>query len=460
MKKIGLYLLGLLATVGFAACDDKSDLGIPQTNPQENIMQANGLTVAYQTPVAGNAIDLNSYVGRSIPVISTVEVTDLPAGATVDYQMQIASSADFTDAQTIDVTDGSVLCSAWSDAFQTLYKKNPAARVNYIRFAAYVADGTQLSRLGGEDFWYGAKQIEVTPIDLKLPVEGTYYFYADGEYIKMSHSSLHQYDDPSFSIIIEVSGAQASAGYKWNIVNEALLQNAAQGKQYGVSETGDPAALKGNLQLNGPNGVINAAGTYKVSVNMLDLTYDISYAFETLNTPGPANGWSFDNNMLLFTSDYVNYTGYVYIQDEFKFAAGSWDVNWGIGATEGTLASGGGNIKVSKNGLYYVTANLNENTYTLTYIETIGLIGGFNGWGSQLNMTHSDDYKVWTVEATFTDANTEWKFRMNDNWDYNLGGALDNLTGGGSNIVTPEAGTYTVTLDLGKLPYSCTVVKK
>lgn len=162
--------------------------------------------------------------------------------------------------------------------------------------------------------------------------------------------------------------------------------------------------------------------------------------------------------MLLTTNDYITYFGYVYIQQEFKLAAGSWEVNWGMGGTEGTLGVGGANIKVPSDGLYYVVANLNELTYSLTKIETIGLIGGFNGWGGQANLTPSADYKTWTGDVTFTEE-TEWKFRMNDNWDYNLGGAIDNLVGGGDNLKS-AAGSYTVTLDLGKLPYSCTLTSK
>lgn len=445
-------MLGLLTAFGLAACDDSSDLGIQQQNPQEAIMEANGLTVAWQSPIQGNTLSLPAYKDQAIPVISTVETKDLPAGATIDYEMQIASNADFSDAQTVAVENGAVLESDWDNAFKAIYHKDPAARVNYIRFAAYVIDGSQVSRLGGDDFWYGAKQLTVTPIDLQLPVEGTYYLYAGGEYIKMNHSAQHQYDDPNFSLIVEVSAAQAQAGYKWQIANEGYS------KVYGVSETGDPADFSGNLVLDGPQGVINVAGTYKIEVNMLDLTYHISYAFQTLNTPGPANGWSFDNNMLLTTNDYITYFGYVYIQQEFKLAAGSWDVNWGMGGTEGTLGAGGANIKVPSDGLYYVVANLNELTYSLTKIETIGLIGGFNGWGGQANLTPSADYKTWTGDVTFTEE-TEWKFRMNDNWDYNLGGAIDNLVGGGANLKS-AAGSYTVTLDLGKLPYSCTLTSK
>ena len=51
----------------------------------------------------------------------------------------------------------------------------------------------------------------------------------------------------------------------------------------------------------------------------------------------------------------------------------------------------------------------------------------------------------------------EWKIRFNDNWDYNLGGNMDNLTVGGDNIKTPGAGNKTVTVDLSKFPYTVTV---
>ena len=145
-------MLGLLTAFGLAACDDSSDLGIQQQNPQEAIMEANGLTVAWQSPIQGNTLSLPAYKDQAIPVISTVETKDLPAGATIDYEMQIASNADFSDAQTVAVENGAVLESDWDNAFKAIYHKDPAARVNYIRFAAYVIDGSQVSRLGGDDF--------------------------------------------------------------------------------------------------------------------------------------------------------------------------------------------------------------------------------------------------------------------------------------------------------------------
>ncbi len=445
MKKIALYLLAGLA-LGFTACDDKSDLGIEQKNPQEAIMSADGITVAYGEGLSGTAYSLET-APEQIPVINLVSAENLPEGAGVDYQMEVAATATYDDAQVLDVTDGCVSRSDWNNAFQHFYGKDPNAKANYVRFIVYVANGTQLSRVGDNARYFAAKQINVTPIDLKLPVEMSYTIDVNGTKTVMSRSAKHPYDDPVFTATIETTGKAT-----WNILSES-------GKKYGVSETGDPSDMSGNLVIDGADGEIPAMGNYRISVNMLDLSYTISTAYETLNTPGPANGWSMDNNMLLTTDDFANYYGYVYIQQEFKFAYKGWNINWGMGATEGTLSAGGSNIKVAADGLYYVTVNLNELTYTLTLINNLGIIGGLTDWGSQVNLTPSADFKTWTGEATFTD-NLEWKFRANDNWDINLGGAMDNLVPNGGNLNAPAAGTYTITLDLSKLPYSCTMTAK
>lgn len=445
MKKIALYLLAGLA-LGFASCDDKSDLGIEQKNPQEAIMSADGITVAYGAALTGNSYNLET-APEQIPVISLVSAENLPEGANVAYQMEVAGTSDYADAQVLDVTDGCVLRADWNNAFQHFYGKNPNAQTNYVRFIVYVQDGTQLSRVGDADRYFAAKDITVTPIDVKLPIEMSYSIDVNGTKTVMSHTAKHPYDDPEFTAIFEVT-----ENANWTIVSES-------GKKYGVSETGDPSDMSGNLELDGVPGQISTKGNYRITVNMIDLTYTITTAYETLNTPGPANGWSMDNNMLLTTSDYTHYYGYVYIKEEFKLAYKGWDINWGMGASAGTLASGGSNIKVDKNGLYYVTVNLSELTYTLTYVETLGVIGGLTNWGSQINLTPSEDFKTWTGEATFTD-NLEWKFRCNDNWDINLGGAMDNLVPNGANLNAPATGTYVITLDLGKLPYSCTMTAK
>jgi len=84
-----------------------------------------------------------------------------------------------------------------------------------------------------------------------------------------------------------------------------------------------------------------------------------------------------------------------------------------------------------------------------------------NDWAAQEALAPSEDFLTWTGDVTFKGAD-EWKFRMNDNWDLgiNLGGSEANLVVDGGNLVAPGAGMYTVTLNLGAIPYTCTLAKK
>ena len=110
-------------------------------------------------------------------------------------------------------------------------------------------------------------------------------------------------------------------------------------------------------------------------------------------------------------------------------------------------------------GLYYITLDLGAQTYTITKIDTIGAIGDFNGWGSQSNLTISDNGQSITGTVSFT-GEGGWKLRANDNWDINLGGSMTDLTPGGDNLAQPAAGDYEVSLHLSTLPYTVTLTAK
>ena len=76
-------------------------------------------------------------------------------------------------------------------------------------------------------------------------------------------------------------------------------------------------------------------------------------------------------------------------------------------------------------------------------------------------MTPDAAKQIWTATVTFgdTDGEKEFKFRADGAWDIqygNGGDGLDNLVcdGGSGNLVAPAAGTYKVTLDLSKVPYT------
>lgn len=83
----------------------------------------------------------------------------------------------------------------------------------------------------------------------------------------------------------------------------------------------------------------------------------------------------------------------------------------------------------------------------LSYAQTISIIGSFNNWSGDINMTSTDNVN-WTLNHTFT-VNTELKFRQNASWNVNWGsGAFPSGTAvqNGNNIPVP-AGTYTISFN-------------
>lgn len=474
MKKIALFFSSAVLALGFASCDDKSDLGIPQVNPQETIMTAGGITVNYGNAIEGSNIDLNAYKDQQIPVIALAlteqEAAALPEGSEIEFTMQVASEADYSNAAELAVVDGNVAADAWNECFREQLGKTIDARDNYVRFAAYVVSKGQSVRVGTPDTWFAAKKISVTPIAWDYVVEQAYYMVGtatDGQLntsVPMSHDDADVYDNPSFTYSFEVTEAQVAAGgYAWQIAPASAVAANSFAGVYGVETEGD-TALEGSLVLGGKAGKVTEAGNYVLTVNMEESTYKFE-KMSYLYTPGASNGWSQTASQYLsYNAEKKYFEGYAHLSGEFKFtSAPNWDgVNYGNAGEEGKLSNdgGAGNLSVDADGLYYCIVDIDNLTYSATLITSYGAIGSFNSWGAQTVMTPSADFLQWSGDVTFTSAEDEWKFRGNDNWDINLGGNYSKLVWNGDNMKAPGEGAYTMTLDFSKLPYSCTFVKK
>jgi len=229
--------------------------------------------------------------------------------------------------------------------------------------------------------------------------------------------------------------------------------NHAWDRNYGLDPDGD----EGDLKLGGDN-ITPLPGEYTVTLSFVDgypkytlfAGSDVS-KFRVLNVPGSMNGWNAgtEDNILVDMKKDGNYKGWVYASgdDEFKFALGSWDDNWGCSDIEaGVLVPGGDNIKPAE-GMYYITANVDDlkATFTKTSWTIIGdAVGGWDN-ANDVPLTWNADKKVY--EATVTMAEGGFKFRANQDWAINLGGAEGNLAQDGANIAV-EAGTYYITLDI------------
>lgn len=178
--------------------------------------------------------------------------------------------------------------------------------------------------------------------------------------------------------------------------------------------------------------------------------------------PGAYHGWGFDtvDSLVSLTGNGV-YEGLINMPADkltFKITPKkAWDLAYGDGGGD-ALSTSGGDINAGTPGLKKITVDLNKSTYKIATADSWGLIGDATpgGWDKDTDLKLINDGKgMWTMTVALTAG--EIKFRMNDAWDVNLGGADGKLTDGGDNIKVATAGNYTITLDPVEKTY--TIVK-
>lgn len=478
MNKIYSIMALTALCLGFTACDEvEESLSQPQTNPQETIFNAQNLTV---TPNSESLnLDAIAQAGEMARV-GSFTVTDLPEACSMKMVMQLSKDAGFTDATSLDATvdeDGAIMIAPadLNRAYYISVTHNPIPGKAFVRFAASAVNGTEVIRIGGPDVYFGTGEISLVPLTPDILIEEGYYLagtISDGTITKavpFTHSANNVYDDPTFAIVFNISAEEAENGFEWYIVPESTVKAGAITGETGVygPEMADDSEPSGTLVAGTADayhmGVIYEQGPHMMKIDMHALTYEISLAIDQLYTPGNSNGWSQPASQILTTTDHINYTGFAHLNGEFKFTSQpNWDgVNYGTTGEPNELTTDGGakNLTVDADALYWCVVDLPALHYTLTQIESVGCIGGFNGWGKQEALKPSADFLTWTGSVDMNQGD-EWKFRFNDNWDINLGGTPDELVVNGGNLTCPATGTYVVTLDLNSVPYTCTVVKQ
>lgn len=199
----------------------------------------------------------------------------------------------------------------------------------------------------------------------------------------------------------------------------------------------------------------NIDPVYSNVVELSVTPYTDAVELPALWVPGGHQGWAPDTAPRVFSlEDDGIYSGYVYFpaNNEFKFtSAPNWDnINYGENGPGKLSTDGGaGNLTVTEAGYYFLTANINELTWS-SAIHSWGVLGDATagGWDADQDLTYHDASK--TLRATLPLTAGEIKFRLNDSWDVNLGddGADGVLEANGANIVVPEAGNYEIILDL------------
>ena len=277
---------------------------------------------------------------------------------------------------------------------------------------------------------------------------------------KFSHSDKSVFDDPVFTYTFASTGGEMWFAFG----DDEAFDGVASGdwtKLFGT--TGASEDLKGTFDrrynLGGDHSfhVDGAAKYYRMTINMMTYEYEITpINFEPfIYFIGATDGWANAEQKLASPNNDGIYTGYLYIADpngwgnEYKFqkVPGDWDsqVNCEMmtgGMTGDVEEGGGGNFKANAGeAVYYVTLNLADMSINAVKVEKMGIIGDFNSWGGDVEMTW--DAENFCFVATNPGVNGNgWKFRINSDWAINLGGndsvepsmVIDDLVANGKNL--------------------------
>ena len=443
IKKI---LLGMTLLMSMVSCtEDYTDWANPQTNPQEDAVAFGNGSV---TPV--DVINLADVTEDKVQVASIVAPTSSNAAYTPTIKINLGD-------KTFDIdNEGKMATADLATYIAETYGKRPVERDIDATLDAWISNGSTVVKMATSET-FQVKAIPVAPV-----IDEGYYLVGDmfkteeveGWTIEAAkafkHSDKDVYDDPIFTLTFETKEANQYWKIipKKNIVAGDLWADGVVGPKVDGSDS-----MEGLLTNVGPGaGKIAEPGKYKLTLNMMDYSYTIE---KVMYDPfiyfiGSTDGWqSKDQKLALVDDEKGTYTGYIYLADpnnagfEFKFqrVAGSWDN--AIGASNFVTfkdaaidANNGNNLGVNAGeGVYYMDVNLSEGTITATKVESMGMVGQFQGWKEAAPVPMTWNAEEYCFEATMVGVTADgWKFIVNKDWPINLGGSIDNLEQDGANL--------------------------
>ena len=449
IKKI---LLGMTLLMAMVSCtEDYTDWSKPQVNAEPKAVEFGNGSV---TPV--DVINLANVTEEKVQVASIVAPTSSDAGYTPTIKINLGD-------KTYDIdNDGKMATADLATYISETYGKRPIERDINATLDAWISNGSTVVKMATSET-FQVKAIPVAPV-----IEEGYYLVGDMFNVKdvddvlvfdgwnnvsakqaFKHSDKDVYDDPFFTLTFETT----KADQYWKIIPK---KNGDAGTIWaagvvGPKENGSES-MTGLLTSDNPGaGKIAEPGKYKLTLNMMDYSYTI----EPVNYDpfiyfiGSTDAWSSsDQKLALVDEDKGTYTGYVYIADpngagfEFKFQReqGKWekaiDANTFVAFKGAAIGVKNGNLGVNAGeGVYYIDVNLSEGTIEATKIESMGMVGKFQGWDVLAPVPMTWNAEEYCFEATNVGVTADgWKFSVNKDWPINLGGSIDNLKQDGTNL--------------------------
>ena len=437
MKKIlSIMSMALL----MAGCtEDYKDWAQPfQNGPEEPVSVSISVS-------PGAAVDFATITDETVKLFSA-SVSN-PEGAEATYTASITNE-DGSKEIAIK-TDENFFCSTaeLESAVNALWGRRPVARTIPVKVLAYVkVNGVAIASTG-------TTTLTATP---NAPViEEAYYITGtvngwdntNTDY-ELSNGGADPYENSIFTVMIP--GDKVTGDIEFKVTPKSGL-GGDWSKCLTASDTEGIFATNnavGNLKV----AYVAGAKFYRIQFDLMNQTWSGAglsfgdYFYEI----GNESGWG-TSHALAGPANDGKYKGYYYLNGEFKFKpnADNWDddLEYVSGTTtSGTLTDAGGpNCPDPGEGFYEIFLDAGALNYTLTKIESVSMIGGFNEWASDLEMTYNAEEGCW--EVTTDQVSGEYKFRANHDWAINWGGDVKGLTQDGANL-SIDGGSHTFKLYL------------
>ena len=437
MKKIlSIMSMALL----MAGCtEDYKDWAQPfQNGPEEPVSVSISVS-------PGAAVDFATITDETVKLFSA-SVSN-PEGAEATYTASITNE-DGSKEIAIKI-DENFFCSTaeLESAVNALWGRRPVARTIPVKVLAYVkVNGVAIASTG-------TTTLTATP---NAPViEEAYYITGtvngwdntNTDY-ELSNGGADPYENSIFTVMIP--GDKVTGDIEFKVTPKSGL-GGDWSKCLTASDTEGIFATNnagGNLKV----AYVKGAKFYRIQFDLMNQTWSGAglsfgdYFYEI----GNESGWG-TSHALAGPANDGKYKGYYYLNGEFKFKpnADNWDddLEYVSGTTtSGTLTDAGGpNCPDPGEGFYEIFLDAGALNYTLTKIESVSMIGGFNEWASDLEMTYNAEEGCW--EVTTDQVSGEYKFRANHDWAINWGGDVKGLTQDGANL-SIDGGSHTFKLYL------------
>lgn len=444
MKKL-LSMIGI-ALLMTGCTDDYKDWADPITNGPEEALNV-GISVS-----PTSAVDFATYTNETVQLFNA-SVTGLEIVDGADEGVEAMYSAEITNEDgsrsiPLEVNgNGYVSTTELESAVNNLWGRRPVARTIPVNVVGLVdINGTTITATG-------STTLTATP---NAPIiEDAYYITgtvngwnnSNTDY-ELSNGGADAYENPVFTVLIP--GSVVTGDIEFKVTPKSGL-GGDWSKCLTASETEGSFATDnagGNLKV----AYVEGAKFYRIQFDMMNQTWtSTALKFgEFFYEIGNEGGWGISHALYGADGD-GKYTGFYYLDGEFKFKpnADNWDddLEYVDGTTiNGTLTSAGGpNCPDPGAGFYKIDLDAASLSYNLTKIESVSLIGGFNDWSGDVEMTYNTADGCW--EVTTDAVSGEFKFRANHDWGINWGGDVNALTQDGANL-NITAGTHTFKLYL------------